>query len=455
MTRSKACRGRLPKDVRLPILPRFYGRGPAAGVAASLILWESTMSENKPLTTGQWLVLAAAFLGWMFDGMEMGLFPIIARPALQDMLCVTDDALIGQWNGRLVAAFLLGAASGGLIFGWLGDKIGRVRAMSLSILVYSAFTGVCYFAVQPWQLGVLRFLAALGMGGQWALGVALVMECWPERFRPLLAGVIGAAGNVGFLLISVVGMYFAVTVDTWRLMMLVGAGPGLLAILVILFVPESQRWKDSVGNRRTTPLRDIFRSPLLGKTLLAIAVVAVPLIATWGAVSGFLPLWADKLAGPEHPHAKAQVQFMLSIGAIIGCLSASWLGHRLGRRPAYFLLCVLSLVSCAYLFRVLDAFDTQFMIVTGIVGIVTAAFYGWAPLYLPELFPTHVRATGQGLAFNSGRILAAAGAMTTGQLMGVFGGSYATACATITLVYVFGMVIIWFGPETKGKPLPD
>jgi MFS family permease len=411
------------------------------------------MSEGK-LTRGQWLVLAAAFLGWMFDGVEMGLFPLIARPALQDLMGVTADAKVGEWNGYLVACFMLGAAGGGLVFGWLGDKIGRVRSMALSILVYSGFTGLCYFALQPWHLGALRFLAALGMGGQWALGVALVMECWPERYRPLLAGIIGAAANVGFLLISVVGMLFAVTVETWRPMMLAGAGPGLLALLIIAFVPESQRWKASIEHRRTSPMREIFIPPLLGKTLLAIAVCSVPLIATWGAVSGFLPLWVDSMPG-AHPHAKAEVQFILSIGTIIGCLFGSLLGHRLGRRPAYFVLCVLSLGFCGYLFRVLDTFNVEFMIVTCLVGIVSAAFYGWAPLYLPELFPTRVRATGQGLSFNFGRILAAAGAVTTGQLMAAFGGDYGRACATIALVYVIGMIVIWFGPETKGKPLPD
>ena len=141
-----------------------------------------------PATTSlgrqQWLVLAAAMLGWMFDGLEMGLFPIAARPALQDLLAITDDRLIGQWNSYLVALFLGGAACGGLLFGWLGDRMGRVRTMALSILAYSFFTGCCYFAAAPWQLGVLRFFAALGMGGEWALGVALVMECWPERLRP-------------------------------------------------------------------------------------------------------------------------------------------------------------------------------------------------------------------------------------------------------------------------------
>ena len=466
------------------------------------------MSEEKSLTTGQWLVLAAAFLGWMFDGVEMGLFPLIVRPALQDLMSVTGDARVGEWNGYLIAAFMLGAASGGLAFGWLGDKVGRVRGMALSILVYSIFTGLCYFVTAPWQLFILRFIAALGMGGQWALAVALVMECWPDRFRPILAGVIGAAANVGFLLISVVAWYFPVTSETWRIMMLAGAIPGVLALLIIMFVPESQRWKASVDHRRTTPLREVFTPPLLKKTLLGIVFSSVPLIATWGAVSGWTPLWIEQTRQMElaQPHmttaqrqeaqaaptiddrmklirghtneekeevsgfltaaqwkdvaneaapAKAWVQIMLSIGAIIGCIFGSSLGHRLGRRPAYFVLCVLSFCLCTFLYRGSGSFNLQFLFIVGLVGIVSAAFYGWAPLYLPELFPTRVRATGQGISFNFGRILTAAGAVVTGQLLLAYGGDYAKACSIIVLVYFVGMVVIWFGPETKGKPLPE
>ena len=123
------------------------------------------------------MVLAAAFLGWMFDGLEMGIFPLVARPALQEMQAVAgivDEQFIQTWMGRITASFLVGAALGGVVFGWLGDKLGRVRAMTLSILVYSMFTGLAYFAQQPWHLGAFRFVAALGMGGEWALGVALV-----------------------------------------------------------------------------------------------------------------------------------------------------------------------------------------------------------------------------------------------------------------------------------------
>src|SRR5262245_58227464 len=165
----------------------------------------------------------------MFDGLEMGVFPLVARPALRTMLPpeagVTPDKFVGEWMGWITALFLIGAAFGGLVFGWLGDRIGRVRAMTLSILVYSLFTGACFFAQVPWHLGALRFVAALGMGGEWSLGVALVMECWPRDKRPLLAGVIGAASNVGFSLIAVFGYYFHVTEDSWRWVMIAGAAP--------------------------------------------------------------------------------------------------------------------------------------------------------------------------------------------------------------------------------------
>src|SRR5438093_856749 len=191
-----------------------------------------------------WLVLFAAFLGWMFDGLEKGIFPLVARPALQELLTTTSDVEIGKWMSYITALFLLGAAAGGLVFGWLGDRIGRVRAMALSILAYSLFTGLCYFVTTPWQLGALRFVAALGMGGEWSLGVALVMECWPEKRRPILSAAIGAAANVGFAVIAVLGRF--IPREQWRFVVLAGAVPALLTFFIQTFVPESERWKQSV-----------------------------------------------------------------------------------------------------------------------------------------------------------------------------------------------------------------
>lgn len=457
-------------------------------------------TQAKPATAAtslgstQWMVLLAAFLGWLFDGFEIGLFPVVARPALLSMLGQGGDAAVGPWMANITAAFLLGAAGGGLLFGWLGDRIGRVRALSLSILVYSLFTGFGYFAQTPSHLAGLRFIAALGMGGEWALGVALVMECWPERWRPLLAGAIGAAANFGFLLTGLVARTWPPTPDSWRTMFLIGAVPALLVFLIRLGVPESKRWQESVRQGASHPVREVFAPGIRNRTLLAIVFASVALIGTWGSVQ-WIPLWANQLVSTEHlqrvqtanPNwyadgkpvatvtpedatkratleqeakraaglASANVQMVQGLGAIVGCLIAPLLGARLGRRIAFFILCLLSLIACAVMFRTVGDYGARFLTYSFLVSSVTASFYGWFPLYFPELFPTRIRATGQGLCFNFGRVFAAGGALVQGQLVATLGGSYPKAGAIVTLIYILGMLLIWFAPETKDKPLPE
>ena len=224
---------------------------------------------------GKWLALTAALLGWLFDGAEMGVFSMVGRPAIKDLLGTSDEGVIGLWFGVVTAGFLVGAATGGVLFGWLGDRVGRVRAMTLSVLTYSIFTGLCGVAGEAWQVGVLRFIAALGMGGEWSLGVALVMEVWPNRSRAFMAGLIGAAGNVGYMLVGFIGLGLAAMLGTvrggltsaglaeetadwfvrnqgWRLMMIVGTLPALLTFLIRLFVPESKKWQEEKGRGHTS-----------------------------------------------------------------------------------------------------------------------------------------------------------------------------------------------------------
>lgn len=429
--------------------PNAPGRCPPAGESLP-----AAGGEEPRIGRGQWMVFLAAFLGWMFDGFEIGLFPVVARPALLNLIPGGTDADVGPWMARITACFLVGAAGGGLLFGWLGDRIGRVRALSLSILAYSLFTGLGYVAQAPWHLGVVRFLAALGMGGEWALGVALVMESWPNRWRPYLAGLIGAAANVGFFLTGLVARLWPVTVDSWRWMFLVGALPALLVFAIRLWVPESERWRRAVAGGPGHPLREVFARGMAGRTVMGVVLASVALVGTWGSVQ-WLPLWADQLVGGTNPAAKANAQLLQGIGAITGCLAAPLLAAAIGRRPAYFLLCLGSLVACGVLFRVVETYGPVFLGMSLLVSVVSASFYGWFPLYLPELFPTRMRGTGQGLCYNGGRILAAAGALTQGSLMAHFGGSYAQAGAVISLVYLVGMVAIWFAPETRGRALPE
>lgn len=429
-------------------------------------------------TRDKWLVLAAAFLGWMFDGLEMGIFPQIARSALnRDMLgldvgvsAVVLEEAMTWWHQIIDASFLFGAALGGLVFGWMGDRVGRVKAMAFAILVYSGFTGLLYFVTSPEQIAALRFLAAIGMGGEWALGVALVMEVWDPKYRPLMAGMIGAAANVGFVLVGLIGRIIKVDEHNWRIFAIVGAVPALLTFVIRLFVPESHAWQATQKIKRSRPLTEIAADKALTwTTILAISFASIALLGTWGAVQK-IPSWvggmpavveARKLAAAQ-PESAGDVGWLLAaqgdtvmalgVGAIVGCLIAPLVAAWLNRRIAFFLLCLGSLITCQIIFRQFSDYSVGFLAMAFLVGAVTAALYGWLPLYLPELFPTRVRATGQGISFNFGRIFAGVGGIAIGTLTP---GGYAKMGAVVSLIYVLGLGVIWLAPETKGKPLPE
>jgi MFS family permease len=412
-------------------------------------LIEPVDGSPSPIGKGKWLVLAAAFLGWMFDGLEMWLFPQISRPAMSELLKGQVEHLV-WWNNFIAAMFLWGAALGGLVFGWLGDKIGRVKALSASILIYSVFTGLLYFANSPHYIAGMRFVAAIGMGGEWALGVALVMEVWDAKHRPILAGLIGAASNVGFVLISALGAYIHIDQSNWRYVVLAGAGPALLTFLIQIFVPESHKWKESQKKAPSRPIRELFGENRLAiRAIMGICLASVPLLATWGAVQNIAP-WAGGMPS-KTPRSIGVAGMIIGIGAVIGSLLAPLLAAALNRRVAYFLLCLGSLISCQVLFRHFNDYTPGLMGMAFHVGGITAAFYGWMPLYLPELFPTRVRATAQGVAYNFGRIAAGIGVVSGAMA----GRNFAQVGAVISLIYLIGMVIIWLAPETKGKPLPE
>jgi len=499
------------------------------------------------------MALLAAFLGWMFDGFELGLLPLVARPALHDLLKTSGTADVNLWEGIWTAGFLVGMSTGGVLFGWLGDRIGRVRAMTLSVFAYSIFSGVCAFSANVEQFFLFRFIAALGMGGEWSLGVALVMEIWPNRSRALLSGLIGAAANVGFLLVAVFALvlsrfvtasesvllgvgipeaWVSTLVDNegWRLLMLLGAAPALLTFFIRLVVPESEKWlhaqkegatsqwatRDLLGVliggagalfivylwSRPIPIgvriggsvaglvialggyiypviRFLQRShavtggiselrPTVNRLLLGASLSAVALIGTWASIQR-APSWANDLARASATEAglsdeeikaastsaRAQAQICSGIGAIVGTIAGALLGNAIGRRPTFTLLCLGSLISSIVFYGTNTRFGPQFLVTIFLAGGLTASFYGWLPLYLPELFRTRVRATAQGFAFNFGRILAAVAALQGGYLMGLFQGGIPVACQWMSLVYVIGMIVIWLGPETRNQPLPE
>jgi MFS family permease len=447
--------------------------------------------------------------------------------------------------------------------------------MSLSVLVYALFTGMCGLAQTPFQLGILRFLASLGMGGEWALGVALVMEVWPNRSRALMAGLIGAAANAGYLLVGFISMGLSsllislqnllldiglseatvsmlVAHNGWRLMMMIGTLPAGLTFFFRIFVPESQRWEEEKRKGHTTGWRtldlmgvlvgclgpalliavwtwdvsqwstwativgrgagtltglciatvgftypvwryidrsleeeatsavQLHRKTILRRMFLGACLSAVALLGTWGTTQWAVS-WAGSLqdqsakaaiaAGQPpaeldviHRYAKQWTQIAVAVGAILGTLLAAAMGEKFGRRVTYCGLCVLSMFSVLWLYQSHAAFGMSLLVAALVAGGFTSSFYGWLPLYLPELFPTRIRATCQGFAFNFGRILAAIGTLQMSSLLPYFQGfktlagvqgGYAVACSSLTVIYLIGMVLIWFAPETKGQPLPE
>jgi predicted MFS family arabinose efflux permease len=260
----------------------------------------------------------------------------------------------------------------------------------------------------------------------------------------------------GLLALALEGLGMRIGGGGWRWVLGICAFPALLTFFIRMFVPESERWHRAVGNAPRARFADIFARGLRRHTLVGLLLSGIALLGTWGAVQ-WIPLWVKKITNDQAQVGLAQMS--LAVGAVLGSFLGAVLGSRVRRRWAYFTLCAGSLLICAYLFRHFERADTvgvNFFLTAAATGALTASFYGWLPLYLPELFPTRVRATGQGFAYNFGRIIAAAGALRTGQLMNeVFEGSYARAGATISLVYVFGMVAIWLAPETRGKQLPE
>ena len=409
-------------------------------------------------TRDKWLVLGAGFLGWLFAGVQLGLMPFAALTISTDLMGASfTKAGAGSWFAAYSAVTMLGAAIGGIVFGSLGDRHGRARGLAASMLCFTAFGLAGSLVRTQEQLLALRFLVGLGVGGTWPNGVSLLSEFWSDVSRPALAGVMGAAANLGILLLSLLGKWYVVTPETWRGMMLITGSPVLLALAALFLLPESPKWLQSRAAAQaaaapSSTLGELFRPPLLRVTLLGICLGAIPLLGAWASSKWMLP-WADLVAGAANPGYKATTLACWSVGATLGGLAGGYVGQMLGRRLSY---TVISLGACGMnllIYGALKPLDPAFLPAVFVQGLVSTLFFGWLPLYLPEIFPTRVRATGTGISYNSGRFLTAAGVMAAGLLIQLFQGDYARVGSITGLVYALGVAVIWLAPETKGKEL--
>lgn len=428
----------------------------------------------------------------------MSIVSIVMRVAVADLLPDgTAEGVIGQWFGWLVCAFLFGAATGGYLFGIVGDRFGRAKAMAASILCYSVFSGATYFADSPVMLLLLRFFTCMGIGGMWPNGIALIAEAWPNVSRPILAGVMGTAANVGILCFAIATTFRYVTGDDWRWTMIVGASPIVLAIISMIFVPESPKWlalqtskkDDSQGDAAAkVGLGEIFTPPILKTTIIGILLGTIPLFGGWG-VSNWGQAWASEAgdkaqavgqldeaesapASKPDPALKSRATIYRSAMGSVTSLLGGAIASFVGRKLSYGILCACALMCTQFLFRIDDPANkdvffslnlgfaswqpTEFLFWMGALGFFSGFFFGWLPLCLPELFPTRVRSTGAGVSFNWGRILTGIGVLVSAALLKeLFKGEYARVGQITGFIYAFGLVVIFFAPVTGERTLDD
>jgi MFS family permease len=325
--------------------------------------------------------------------------------------------------------------------------------MAVCILLYSIFAALGAYAQDQWQMLALRFLVGLGVGGLWPNGIALVSECWSGASRPLVSGAMMAGLNAGILLLSQLARAWPITPDSWRWLFQFAGAPALLGIFVLIALPESPKWLANRGvKQKVAPLRELFQPQLIRFTIIGILLSSIPMIGAWSASKWMIP-WADKVAGATNVGYKAATQGWWALGATLGSFAGAQLASWLGRRLSYGLISLATVMITFAMFQLTAPLQSSFHPIVFAQGFVATLFFGWLALYLPELFPTRVRATGSGLAYNSGRFATAFGVLAAGFLFTALGGDYprvGTICASI---YALGLIVIWWAPVTKAEDL--
>jgi len=371
------------------------------------------------ISSQQWRSGIAAWLGWTFDGLDMHLYTLVAAPFVAQLLQATrtTDPRVGRYGSIVQGGFLLGWALGGGFFGQIGDRLGRARTLSLTILTYAAFTGLSFFAQTWWHLLIFRFLAALGIGGEWAVGASLLAETWPQRWRPWIAAVLQTGVNVGVLAAGLANFLLAAAPP--RCLFLVGVLPALLVFWIRRAVPETDEWKAAKqqAGRQEPKLRELFRGDARRITIWVIVVCGISLTAHWAfmfwhqqqlrnlpEVLAWTPEQKNKLA--------AAALNLVMIFSILGNFFAAWLSRLIGYRSAIvamFLAYFLAMLGAYYLPR--DHVELLWWF--PFIGFCQGVFALFT-MYLPPLFPTLLRTTGAGFCYNIGRITAAFGTVFFG-----------------------------------------
>jgi len=375
------------------------------------------------ITPRQWRSGTAAWLGWLFDGLEIHLYTLVATPLVVHLLGAagSGDPAVKEKSAYIQAAFLAGWALGGAFFGLLGDRIGRSRALSLTILTYALCTGLCAASQTWWQLMIFRFLAALGIGGEWAVGAALLVETWPSGLRPVISAVLQTAVNLGIVTAAalVTLMQFLPHPPSERWVFLIGVAPALLVFWIRRQVPESDSWQAArTGSGAQPGLRDLFRGRVAPITINTGAVCALSL-SGWWLIQFWHPQHLRRLlelsghAPAETTRSVSAAFFLMNVVAILGNFAAGWLASRMGNRKAIMTMFAGMFAAIVGAFCVPRGFAGLAWFWMPLVGFFSGVF-GLFTMYLPPLFPTLLRTTGAGFCYNIGRLSAAAASVIFG-----------------------------------------
>jgi MFS family permease len=460
------------------------------------------------ITRYQWLVLLIASLGWIFDAFEGQIFVASMNEAVPSLVAPgTPAGRIALYNNVAFGGFLLGGALGGIVFGVLSDRFGRKRTMSWTILFYSLFTCLSAFSQQWWHLAAFRFLVALGVGGEWAVASALVAEVFPKRSRAHVASIFHAS--------SVLGVYLAIAVATlllgnpavknwaahdavwihqfvdpatfpWRLSFALGGLPALLILWIRRSLREPENWQSARARAQSHPAEkmgsivELFQGGLLRHTGVGVTLAAIGLATFWGAhIYGkdmLRAAAARKYVAPtqsdreviEEEFANSQLDehaatlkrwemlgmFLVTTGSGIGLLAFGPVSQRIGRRGAFLAFQLGGFASALVVFQVLRDVSTL-LVVLPIFGFLTGGMHAGFAVYFPELYPTRLRGTGAGFCFNAGRILAAPALFAVGWLQDRHGYTLPDAASLLSSLFLVGILVLKFAPETRGQDLPD
>lgn len=460
-------------------------------------LEEQNMKWYEGITKYQWLVLLIASLGWVFDIFEGQIFVASMRDAMPALLGVNpDDPSVSSWNDMGFGSFLLGGAFGGVLFGMLSDKIGRSKTMILTILFYSLFTCVTAFAQTAWQMVLLRFFVAMGVGGEWAVASAMVAEVMPQRSRAVMSSIFHASSVFGTLLAAAAGAFIVTLGESaWRWGFAIGALPALLTLWIRWSLHEPEQWVKARekaaadSTQQTGRITDLFNSDNLRNTIVGVSLASIGLVTFWGAhIYGKnallrdaqtkvlneegVPLANSAETGLSKEEYKEKRQTALdshkteikraemlsmvlnTIGGGLGLIFFGTISNRLGRKGAFILYHVAGFFMVLVLFKGLIATNASPMLLAlalPVFGFFTLGMHAGYAVYFPELYPTRLRGTGAGFCFNMGRLATAAAFFGFGAIT-ITDENKALLLAPL---YLVGVVVVFFAKETRGQELME